>query len=34
VGALGPEPIFLKPGDQVEIEIAGIGILENTVAAE
>jgi acylpyruvate hydrolase len=34
VGAFRPEPIFLKPGDSVEIEIAGIGILANTVEAD
>ncbi|MDT4915193.1 MAG: hypothetical protein QOC66_4321 [Pseudonocardiales bacterium] len=34
VGAFRTEPIFLKPGDHVEIEIVGIGVLENTVGAD
>ena len=27
-------PIFLKPGDRIEVEIEGIGILKNTVVTE
>ncbi len=27
-----PEPMFLKPGDRIIIEIEGIGKLENSVA--
>lgn len=34
VGAFRPEPIFLKAGDRVEIEISGIGVLENVVRSE
>jgi 2-keto-4-pentenoate hydratase/2-oxohepta-3-ene-1,7-dioic acid hydratase in catechol pathway len=34
VGAFRPEPIFLKPGDHVEVEIAGIGVLANRVEAD
>jgi 2-keto-4-pentenoate hydratase/2-oxohepta-3-ene-1,7-dioic acid hydratase in catechol pathway len=33
VGAFRPDPIFLKPGDHVEVEIPGIGILDNVVEA-
>lgn len=27
-------PVYLKPGDRVRVEIGGIGILTNPVAAE
>jgi 2-keto-4-pentenoate hydratase/2-oxohepta-3-ene-1,7-dioic acid hydratase in catechol pathway len=27
-------PLWLKPGDVVEVEISRIGVLRNTVAAE
>lgn len=33
VGVFRDPPVFLKPGDRVRIEIAGIGALENPVAA-
>lgn len=31
---LGGKPCFLKPGDEVRIEIEGVGVLENPVIAE
>ena len=31
VGAGRTPPVFLKPGDQVEVEIDGVGILQNSV---
>ncbi len=34
VGAARKPPVFLRPGDQVEVEIEGIGVLENPVVAE
>ena len=34
VGFTRKPPIFMKPGDHVRIEIAGLGALENTVEAE
>ena len=34
VGFARKPPVFLKPGDVVEIEIDGIGTLQNTVVAE
>lgn len=34
VGAKRTPPFWLKPGDVVEVEIAGIGLLRNTVAEE
>ncbi len=34
VGFIRKPPIFLTPGDRVEVEIQGIGILENQVRAE
>ncbi|MCB1485835.1 MAG: fumarylacetoacetate hydrolase family protein [Bauldia sp.] len=34
VGFVRTPPIFLKPGDVVEIEVEGIGILRNPVVAE
>jgi 2-keto-4-pentenoate hydratase/2-oxohepta-3-ene-1,7-dioic acid hydratase in catechol pathway len=33
VGAFRTPPIFLKPGDVVEVEIQGLGVLRNPVAA-
>jgi 2-keto-4-pentenoate hydratase/2-oxohepta-3-ene-1,7-dioic acid hydratase in catechol pathway len=33
VGAFRTPPIFLKPGDTVEVEIEGLGVLRNPVAA-
>lgn len=34
VGAYHTPPLWMKPGDTVEVEISGIGILRNKVAAE
>jgi 2-keto-4-pentenoate hydratase/2-oxohepta-3-ene-1,7-dioic acid hydratase in catechol pathway len=34
VGAFRQPPLWMKPGDVVEVEIEGIGILKNTVADE
>lgn len=34
VGAARKPPIFLKPGDVAEVEIAGLGVLRNPVVAE
>ncbi len=34
VGAARKPPVFLKPGDVVEVEVAGLGTLRNTVEAE
>lgn len=34
VGAFREPPVWMKPGDTVEIEIAGIGILRNSIADE
>jgi 2-keto-4-pentenoate hydratase/2-oxohepta-3-ene-1,7-dioic acid hydratase in catechol pathway len=34
IGFSRTPPIFLKPGDRVEVEIEGIGILENSVVME
>ncbi len=33
VGFARKPPVFLKPGDIVRIEISGLGVLENPVAA-
>lgn len=33
VGAFRTPPIFLKPGDTVEVEIEGLGVLQNPVVA-
>jgi 2-keto-4-pentenoate hydratase/2-oxohepta-3-ene-1,7-dioic acid hydratase in catechol pathway len=33
VGAFRDPPLYLKPGDQIEIEIEGIGVLSNPVVA-
>ena len=33
VGSARKPPVFLKPGDQVEVEIEGIGVLKNPVVA-
>jgi 2-keto-4-pentenoate hydratase/2-oxohepta-3-ene-1,7-dioic acid hydratase in catechol pathway len=33
VGYARTPPVFMRPGDISEIEIEGIGILQNTVAA-
>ena len=34
VGAGRNPPVFLKPGDQLEVEIQGLGILKNQVVAD
>jgi 2-keto-4-pentenoate hydratase/2-oxohepta-3-ene-1,7-dioic acid hydratase in catechol pathway len=34
VGVFRKPPVFLQPGDVVEIEIEGLGILRNPVRAE
>lgn len=34
VGAFREPPVWMKPGDTVEVEIAGIGILRNNIADE
>ncbi len=34
VGAYHTPPLWMKPGDTVEVEITGIGVLRNPVAAE
>ena len=34
VGAARKPPIFLRPGNRVEVEIEGLGVLENPVVAE
>jgi 2-keto-4-pentenoate hydratase/2-oxohepta-3-ene-1,7-dioic acid hydratase in catechol pathway len=34
VGFVRKPPLWMKPGDVVEVEIAGVGVLRNTVAAE
>jgi 2-keto-4-pentenoate hydratase/2-oxohepta-3-ene-1,7-dioic acid hydratase in catechol pathway len=31
VGGFRDPPVFLKPGDTVEIEVEGIGVLANNV---
>jgi len=34
VGARREPPLWMKPGDMVEVEITGIGTLRNPVVAE
>lgn len=34
VGMARKPPVFLKPGDVTEVEIAGLGVLRNSIAAE
>lgn len=34
VGSKRSPPIYLKPGDKVDVEISGIGVLKNRIAAE
>ena len=34
VGYPRKPPIFMKPGDHVEVEVEGLGILVNTIADE
>jgi len=33
-GARFDPPKFLKPGDKIEVEVSGVGILNNTVRDE
>ncbi len=34
VGAYRTPPVWMKPGDTVEVEISGVGLLRNTVVQE
>lgn len=34
VGAKRNPPLFMKPGDRIEVEVSGLGILANPIAAE
>ena len=34
VGFRRTPPLFMKPGDRVEVEVSGVGVLRNTVTAE
>jgi 2-keto-4-pentenoate hydratase/2-oxohepta-3-ene-1,7-dioic acid hydratase in catechol pathway len=34
VGAARTPPVWMKPGDTIEISIAGIGVLRNTIVDE
>ena len=34
VGAYRKPPLWMKPGDTVEVEVTGIGVLRNPIAAE
>ena len=34
VGAYRTPPLWMKPGDTVEVEITGIGVLRNSVVQE
>ena len=34
VGAYRKPPLWMKPGDTVEVEVTGVGVLRNPVAAE
>ncbi len=34
VGAYRTPPLWLKPGDEVEVEVTGIGVLRNPVVQE
>jgi len=34
VGLKRNPPLFMKPGDTVEVEVSGIGVLRNPVIAE
>lgn len=34
VGFTREPPLFLQPGDEVEVEVEGVGVLTNTVVAE
>jgi 2-keto-4-pentenoate hydratase/2-oxohepta-3-ene-1,7-dioic acid hydratase in catechol pathway len=34
VGAYQTPPLWMKPGDTIEVEISGIGVLRNPIVAE
>lgn len=34
IGSCRKPPVYLQPGDHVEVEVAGIGVLKNTLVAE
>jgi 2-keto-4-pentenoate hydratase/2-oxohepta-3-ene-1,7-dioic acid hydratase in catechol pathway len=34
VGARRTPPVWMKPGDKVEVEIDNVGILENTIGED
>ncbi len=34
VGAKRTPPVWMKPGDQVEVEVSQVGVLKNTIAAD
>ena len=34
VGAYRTPPLWIKPGDTVEVEVSGVGVLSNGVAQE
>ena len=34
VGAYRTPPLWMKPGDTVEVEVTGVGVLRNPIAAE
>jgi 2-keto-4-pentenoate hydratase/2-oxohepta-3-ene-1,7-dioic acid hydratase in catechol pathway len=34
VGVKRTPPVWMKPGDQVEIEVSKVGVLFNTIAAD
>ena len=34
IGSCRKPPVFLQPGDRVEVEVSGIGVLENILVAE
>jgi 2-keto-4-pentenoate hydratase/2-oxohepta-3-ene-1,7-dioic acid hydratase in catechol pathway len=33
VGARRTPPLWMKPGDRIEVEVGGVGVLTNAVAA-
>jgi 2-keto-4-pentenoate hydratase/2-oxohepta-3-ene-1,7-dioic acid hydratase in catechol pathway len=34
VGAKRTPPLFMRPGDRIEVEVSGLGVLSNAIAAE
>jgi 2-keto-4-pentenoate hydratase/2-oxohepta-3-ene-1,7-dioic acid hydratase in catechol pathway len=34
VGVKRTPPVWMKPGDQVEVEVSKVGVLANTIAAD